>query len=265
MAKKTFWETLRSGLTTLGVRTEDVSKLETELKSTTLTTDAEEHTKEVGEQLENLSKDMKAIKDWVSARDSEREEAKKREEEEKAAKDKKARDAEHEEQQKESEMAEKEAVGDTLLEAEGPGHVINLGKTWKGSMTGDAAATEPVLQAVIARAEILAPGIAKPTTDSLKGNKGTALASFMRTALTQHASTASGRGNVAMFTSDSIASLKGEQLVGVFNGTAQLARSRNNSQFAGTARRMTGDFSKPSSVSEINERNRKFWAERSKA
>jgi len=84
-------------------------------------------------------------------------------------------------------------------------------------MTGDAAATEPVLQAVVARAEILAPGIAKPTADALVGNKGTTLATFMRTALAKHATADGGIANISPFSMGmAIESLKGEKLLGVF-------------------------------------------------
>ena len=135
-------------------------------------------------------------------------------------------------------------------------------------MTGDAAVQEPVYSAVVARAEIIAPGIVKPSAESLKGNKGRVLAQFMRDALTQHAATAPGRSNVTTFTTDAIPTLKGEHLVGVFNGVAQIARARNNTSTTAVAvvrGVRTGDFSKPTSPSELNKRNAEFWEKRNKA
>lgn len=264
MSKKSFMPVLRAALAAVGVKTEDASKVETAMTAAaTMDTADEGYTKEIGEKLESFSADMKAIKDWMGARDSEREaEAKERQ----AAKDaaEAAEKAKNEKEGKEGEESEKaEATGDTVLEAESPGHVVNLGKTWKGSMTGDAAATEPVLPAVIARAEILAPGITKPTADSIKGTKGTALATFMRSALEKHSTADGGLANIAPFLmNDSIATLKGERLVGVFNGAAQLARARNNQRSVNIQRRSTGDFSAPTSIAEVNKRNAEFWAKR---
>jgi hypothetical protein len=131
-------------------------------------------------------------------------------------------------------------------------------------MTGDSAATEPVLQAVVARAEILAPGIAKPTADSIKGNRGTALAGFMRTALQRHATVDGGIDDIHPFLmGEKIENLKGERLLGVFNGAVQLARAHNNQRTLLSQRRTTGDSpgtAKPMTIAEQNELHRKFWA-----
>jgi 8-oxo-dGTP pyrophosphatase MutT (NUDIX family) len=265
MSKKTFWGAFREKLTTLGVRTEDAAALETELRSTTLTVDAEgegAHTSNLVEQLSTMSKDMKGIKDWMAARDArdaEEEkktkdaESEKKKEEEKAAKDAEA---------KKNEYKEKEETGDTILEAEGPGEAIVMGKLWKGTMTGDSASQEPVYSAVVARAEIIAPGIPKPTEQALKGNGGKVLAKFMQDALTQHAQTAPGKVNVNTFTTDAISTLKGHSLVGVFNGVAQIARARNNTStttVAAVRGVRTGDFSKPITPAELNKRNADHW------
>jgi hypothetical protein len=250
---KTNGPVLRAVLAALGIKTEDATKVETALAAVA-TSDAAEDSES---KYNSLANDMKAIKDWMSARDAkDAEEEKKRKE---------AADAESEaakkKEEKKEEAEEHEKTGDTVLEAEGPGMVVNLGKTWKGSMTGDSAATEPVLQAVVARAEILAPGITKPTADSLKGNRGTALATFMRSALAQHMTTDGGSANVSPFAMGmSIESLKGERLLGVFNGAAQLARARNNQRSTSLQSRKTGDFSPAASIAELNKRNQEFWA-----
>jgi hypothetical protein len=258
---------LRAVLDAMGFKSEDAARVETAVDAVN-TNDASESSneKETAKKMHEISNDMKGIKDWMAARDAEKEEEKRKEKE---VEDRKAHDAAEEEKEKSSkaaELAQKEAVGDTILEAEGPGHAINLGKTWTGSMTGDAAAKEPVLAAVNARAEILTPGLPKLTADAVKGNGGIVLASFMRGALTEHAKTAAGKANVQAFlVGDSIDGLKGERLVGIFNGVSQLARMKNN-QFAATMHsgRATSDGKggAPKTVADLNAANRKFWADR---
>lgn len=256
---KTFLPALRAALVACKIKTEDADTVVRAVE----TSDAAAEESEGNSELKKISNDMKAIKDWMAARDSEREEEKRKSQEAKDAAEAEEK-ARKEREGKEGEEAEKhESVGDTVLEAESPGHVVNLGKTWKGSMTGDSASTEPVLAAIVARAEILAPGIAKPTTDSIKGNKGTALAGFMRQALEKHATTDGGLANIGPFLmGDSIANLKGERLVGAFNGAAHLARAKNNQRATNLQHRKTGDFSTPKSTADLNEINRKFWASR---
>jgi hypothetical protein len=113
----------------------------------------------------------------------------------------------------------------------------------------------------VARAEILAPGIAKPTADSLKDNKGAALATFMRTALEKHMTT--DAANVQPFLlGESVSNLKGERLLGAFNGAAHLARAKNNLRSASLQSRKTGDFSPPASIADMNKANREFWEKR---
>ncbi len=258
-SKKSIMPALRAALAAIGVKTDDAAKVETAMA--VVTADADPDEKE--DKHEKLEKDMKSIKDWMAARDAEREEEERKKQE---AKDKATRDAEEEKGKKAkeaAELAEHEAVGDTLLEAEGPGHAINLGKTWKGSMTGDSVSTEPVLAAVNARAEILAPGLSKLTADAIKGTRGTVLAAFMRGALAQHAATPQGRQNVQGFLmGDSIDGLKGEKLVGVFNGASQLARARNNQASVAMLRQTSDSKSTAKTVADLNAANRKFWAER---
>jgi hypothetical protein len=261
--KKPFMPALRAALAAIGVKTEDATKVENVI-SAIPTNDAKEDEEE-GEgksDLKELAKDMKGIKDWMKARDAEREEEGRKKKE---TEDQKARDAE-ETSKKAREATEvaahHEAVGDTVLEAEGPGTTVNLGKTWTGSMTGDSA-NEPILGAVNARAEILAPGTPKLTVDAIKGNQGKVLAAFMRSALTQHATTAAGKQNVRTFlVNDSIENLKGSMLVGVFNGVSQLVRARNNQSSAASLSRATSDGGRagPMTAAQMNEANRKHWA-----
>lgn len=247
---------LRAVMTALGFKTEDAARVETAMTAVETADAASEGEGKYNE----LANDMKAVKDWMAARDA------KDAADAKAAKDaaeaaEVAAKKKKEEKEDESEAHEK--TGDTVLEAEGPGHVINLGKTWTGGLTGDSVATEPVLPAVIARAEILAPGIQKPTADSIKGNKGAELAKFMRAALEKHATADGGIANIKPFLmNDSIATLKGERLIGVFNGAAHLARAKNNQRSGIIQRRAVGDFSPPGNIADINKAHREFWAKK---
>ena len=45
----------------------------------------------------------------------------------------------------------------------------------------------------------------------------------------------------------------------IFTGAAELMRAKNNAG-ASSGKVTTRDFGKPTSIAEINERNRKFWA-----
>jgi hypothetical protein len=263
MALKIKWDALRAKLVALGIKSTDADKLQTEAGDFTVDA-ADGGNEKLMERIEGLDAGLKKVADWQRARD----EAEEKERKEKAETDKRARDAAEEEERKRKEKGEgekAEETGDTILEAESPGHVLNLGKTWKGNMTGDSA-NEPVLSAVVARAEILVPGIPKPTADSIKGNKGTVLSQFMRTAIERHMTKdTAGAENVAPFLlGRKVADLKGLDLVGVFNGVAHLARVRNNLRVSTLhQRRTTGDAPRgPVSNSELNEINRKFWAER---
>lgn len=265
MSNRKFMRALRAGLATIGVKTADADKL-TESLEETMDGDPDEKTdKKILDMLGSMDERMKGLEADKASRDARDEELKKeaqaKENADKASKD--AADAAAAKEEEESGQKE-EATGDTVLEAETVGHIINLGKTW----TGDAA-NPSVLDAVIARGEILAPGIAKPTADSIKGNKGVVLAAFMRSAIEKHmTSDAAGATNVhAFLLNRKVQDLRGTGLVGVFNGVAQLARVRNNQStlrlaVSGTR---TGDFSKPMTADAINSRNREFWDKRNKA
>lgn len=269
---KAFWRNLRVSLMGLGIKTSDAEKLQENLEESMQDEGGEELFKKVMDRLDSIDADLKAVKDRNAARDAKyaKDEADAKDAADaKAAKDaqdaadRAAKDAEGKKEEKE--YKEKEETGDTLLEAEGPGNILNLGKTWTGAMTGDST-SEPVLQAVVSRAEILAPGISKPTADAIRGNRGTVLAAFMRAALADHAKTDEGKANLRAFLvgdAAGVESLKGSHLVGVFNGVSQLARVRNNRVVAkgGTVVRgkVTGDFSRPKTGEEINKTNADFW------
>lgn len=138
-------------------------------------------------------------------------------------------------------------TGDDILEAEAAGK-IDQGQTY----TGDS------LKKIIARAEILAPGIAIPTGDALK-SKDTG-EKLMRKALLASAGTEEGKAAIEPFLmGGDVKKLTGDALLGVFSGAAELARHKNNTRGirSGVS---TKDFGRTLTVADINARNREFWA-----
>lgn len=199
----------------------------------------------IAAQLKTFDERFKALETRLT-KDEEEEEEEEKKRKEKEAKDKAAKDAS---EMSQNEAEEMEATGDTILEAESPGKVMNLGTVY----TGDA------LPHIKATAEIIAPGIVLPTVDALKGTQGRALAAFMRKTLDKALSENESADCVRPFLMGrKTADLKGEQLLGVFNGAAQLARVRNNTrvQISST---QTRDFGKPVDIATIEKANRDFW------
>ena len=153
--------------------------------------------------------------------------------------------------QGQGEEGKKEQTGDDILEAETAGsNPEAVGKV----LSGDS------LKTLVSRAEILSPGIAIPSGDAIK-SKGAAPA-LMRKALDRAMTTEDGKACVEPFLMGrDIKKLTGDALLGVFNGSAELMRARNNDKG-----RCSGvsvkDFGKASSVADINARNRDFWANR---
>lgn len=144
------------------------------------------------------------------------------------------------------EKEEEEETVDTIIEPE-ENDKVDTGTV----LTGDT------LKTVIARAEILAPGIAIPTGDAIKDKKAVPRLQLkaIQTALT----TDDGRAVVEPFLMGrELGKLTFDQLGMVFTGAAELMRSRNNVQL--TPPKMTKDFGKPASVEAINAKNREFWA-----
>lgn len=145
---------------------------------------------------------------------------------EEARKEKEARDAalakEDETARAREKEAEVEKTGDTLIEAEEVGHVINLGKVWTAANTSDKAMTE-----IRSRAEVMAPGMPMPTADAVKGNRGAVLSNFMRSAIRAVQTRDSGLVEPFLF-GRSVDDLRGTNLLGAFNGVAELCKIRNN-------------------------------------
>lgn len=118
--------------------------------------------------------------------------------------------------------------------------------------------TGDTLKLIAQRAEILAPGMKMQTGDAEQTNDSVEkfVAQALKTAfadqkMKQHVNT--------FLMGRTLDSLKGGDLMGVFNGASELVRVRNND-----AQRIQGirtsDFGKTTSVADINARNKAFWA-----
>lgn len=149
------------------------------------------------------------------------------------------------------EEKEEEETKDTVLEAE----TAQKNAQAQGQTFGDS------MKAVVARAEILAPGISIPTGDAAK--KAGAIAEVQRKALEAAHATADGKACVEPFLMGrEIKALTGDALAMAFAGAAELMRSKNNAKTAARGS-VTKDFGPaPRSVSEMNAQNRAFWANR---
>lgn len=146
--------------------------------------------------------------------------------------------------------AEEEETTDDVLEAE---TAETNGEAVGKVLSGDS------LKAVIARAEILAPGIQMPTGDAAKTGK--AIAALQRKALATAYATADGKKAIEPFLMKrEIKTLTGDALNSVFTGAAELMRATNNARGTRNTAAKTTDFGKATSPADINARNRDYWA-----
>lgn len=122
------------------------------------------------------------------------------------------------------------------------------GNVW----TGDS------MKVIRSRAEILAPGIKLPTTDSGKGSE----ARLMRSALQKALSTDEGKACVLPFLGKrDLSKLTNDTLQMVFTGASEMARARNNQKGVRNGV-STKDFGAATSIQQLNARNREFWDSR---
>lgn len=157
-------------------------------------------------------------------------------------------DDEEEEEEEEGDESKKK-TDDEVLEPEA---AETNGKAKGKVLSGDS------LKAIVARSEILAPGIQIPTGDSAATQVVDAL---MRNALTTALASESGKACVAPFLAGrEVKALTGDALAAVFTGAAELARVKNNDAQRGNDRLHTKDFGRATDPQSINERNREFWA-----
>jgi len=189
----------------------------------------------------------KHMKDWLKSHDEEmRGKAKFGEE----------KGAEEKESRKESEKEDKEAkeAEDAILSPEVAAHNPGmLGRTWVGDSCG------PVLKDVLSRCEILSPGMAIPTTDAVS-NKG--VKNFILTALLKACTNDADKKLVEPFLAGrKLEEMNGRELHSVLIGASELKRVKNNdASRPSSISKVTGEFSKSKDIADINDTNRKFWA-----
>jgi hypothetical protein len=166
------------------------------------------------------------------------------------AKDKARDEAEaKEKEEKEKKEAADKAAKDTVIEAE-TATTFGMGRLW----TGDAWTQ------IKSHAEILSAGIAVPTTDSLKDNKGPF--SLMQAALTKAYTTDEGKKVIEpLLMGRELAKLTGDSLVSVFNGAAlAIAATRNARTAYAAAGPVTMDsFGKPTSIEAMQKAADDFY------
>lgn len=117
--------------------------------------------------------------------------------------------------------------------------------------------TVDAVREIVARAEILAPGISIPTTDALAA--GDAARQLMSAVLEKAHATEGGVECIKPFLMGrELKVLTADALAGVFNGAAELMRLRNNQRT--TRRAAPTKDSKPVTPADMNASNAEFWA-----
>ncbi len=143
-----------------------------------------------------------------------------------------------------------EKTKDDILKAEA---AAKLSEEGVQNHTGDS------LKQVLSRAEILAPGIKLPTTDS--ANNGKAVLAAKRMALKQAHATTDGQKAIAPFigTYTDFDTMPVATIDAAFIGASELIKQKNNT--AGVRSGIsTRDFGRaPATPADINARNREFW------
>jgi hypothetical protein len=165
------------------------------------------------------------------------------------------------EEKKDDEKKEekKDEVEDAVLSAEELAkNPSMLGRVW----VGDSVA--PFVKEILARAEILSPGMSVSTTDAVS-QKG--LKNFMLNSLLKANTTDEGKACInPLLYGRSLETLDGPSLLNVFTGAAEMRRVQNNAASRpNLVAASTRDFSKAVTIESINEANQKFWAGRSGA
>lgn len=147
---------------------------------------------------------------------------------------------------------DKSKTEDDILEAEEAAKNAEAsGKTY----TGDAE----VMTDLRSRAEIIAPGISFNTRDA-KTKTSDHVCSCQRLALTKAMQTGDGKALIEPFLAGrDLSKLTADQVGATFVGVTELAKLQNNASGARTSI-TTKDFGRaPTSVADINQRNREFW------
>ncbi|RZG78616.1 DUF2213 domain-containing protein [Acinetobacter sp. WCHAc060033] len=160
---------------------------------------------------------------------------------------------------KDSESEEEKTEDSDDEESETKDDVLNAEKTDKLSENGVQNHTGDSLKQVLSRAEILAPGIKLPTTDS--ANNGKAVLAAKRMTLKQAHATTDGQNAIAPFigTYTDFDTMPVATIDAAFIGASELIKQKNNT--AGVRSGIsTRDFGRaPATPADINARNREFW------
>ena len=99
------------------------------------------------------------------------------------------------------------------------------------------------------------------TADAKKAEKAE-IATFMRSTLDKAYATEGGKKAIEPFLAGrDIKTLTGDSLASVFIGAAELMRVQNNARM-GRSSAVTKDFGSTVTASDMNARNREFWAQR---
>lgn len=142
---------------------------------------------------------------------------------------------------------EDQEAKDMILAAEAATKIASLGTLY----TGDS------LKQILSRAEILAPGIQLPTADA---EASSAVPALMLKALTTADGTEVGKIAIEPFLlGRKLSELSTADVLGVFNGAAELMRLSNNKSTAKSVL-STKDFGKTVSVADMNAAAAVFWA-----
>ncbi|WOE32168.1 MULTISPECIES: DUF2213 domain-containing protein [unclassified Acinetobacter] len=160
---------------------------------------------------------------------------------------------------KDSDDPEKKTEDDDDEETETKDDILGAEKAEKLSEEGVQNHTGDSLKAVLSRAEILAPGIKLPTTDS--ANNGKAVLTAKRMALKQAYATADGQKAIAPFIGGQtdFDAMPAYTVDAAFIGASELIKQQNNTKGVRSGIK-TSDFGRaPATPAEINARNREFW------
>lgn len=166
--------------------------------------------------------------------------------------DKKVEDADPEDPTEDEESEEEKAARESedMLITPESAPKADTGRIW----TGDA------LREVIARAEILAPGIAIPTADGELKAPAVAVAKLQRVTLSKALQTEDGRKVVEPFLKGrDLQTMDAANLDAVFIAAAELMGARNNNSMQRRPTLVKDSAGAPKTVAEINAANRAHW------
>ena len=155
--------------------------------------------------------------------------------------------------------SESEETEDDDEESETKDDILGAEKADKLSEAGVQNHTGDSLKLVLSRAEILAPGIKLPTTDS--ANNGKAVLNAKRMALKQAYATTDGQKAIAPFIGGltDFDTMPAHTIDTAFVGASELIRQQNNAKGVRSGI-STKDFGRaPATPADINARNREFW------